>query len=73
MIIHGSIADNLTAAIRSARRLRGRPVHQDTIRFWRDLLAKARAEKPESGEAEATSVEQLAGQLEAEIALIDQG
>jgi hypothetical protein len=72
MIIHGSIADNLTAAIRSSRRLRGSPVHSDTIAFWRQLLAKARAEEPPANPAQTPSIEQLADQLEAELALIDQ-
>lgn len=69
MILHGSIADNLAAAIRSSRRLRGRPVHGDTIAFWRELLAKARAAEPSDDTAQ---VADLAEQLEAELALIEQ-
>ena len=73
MILHGSIADNLTAAVRSSRRLRGKPVHGDTIAFWRELLAKARAEEPSPDASADPSVADLADQLEAELALIDQG
>jgi hypothetical protein len=71
MILHGSIADNLTAAVRSSRRLRGKPVHGDTIAFWRELLAEARAEEPPPGGSADPSVTDLADQLEAELALID--
>jgi hypothetical protein len=42
MEIHGSIENNLTAAVQSARRLSGHPVHTDTVDHWRDLLAYAR-------------------------------
>lgn len=42
MNLHGSISKNLLAAIRSARRLRKRAVHPDTLRHWADLLALAR-------------------------------
>jgi len=32
----------LLAAVASARRLRGRPVHGDTLAYWRHLLDHAR-------------------------------
>jgi hypothetical protein len=44
MEIHGTIANNLTSAVQSARRLRGHPVHADTLEHWRDLLNHARQE-----------------------------
>ena len=44
MDLHGSIANNLTSALRSARRLRGHPVHADTLDHWTDLLKHARRE-----------------------------
>jgi hypothetical protein len=34
----------LIAAVRSASRLRGQPVHADTIKHWADLLHHARRE-----------------------------
>jgi hypothetical protein len=40
--IQGSIRTNLLAAISSARRHRGLPVHADTISHWRRLAAYAR-------------------------------
>jgi len=42
MRLHGTIANNLTSAIQSARRLRGHPVHSDTLEHWSDLLSHAR-------------------------------
>ena len=42
MQIEGSIHANLIAAIASARRWRGRPVHDDTLRHWHELLELAR-------------------------------
>jgi hypothetical protein len=42
MELHGSLTDNLSAALRSMRQLRGHPVHQDTIDYWYNLIAHAR-------------------------------
>jgi hypothetical protein len=42
MEIIGSVANNLTSAVQSARRLRGHPVHADTLAHWTDLLHHAR-------------------------------
>lgn len=43
MELHGSLSENLNGALRSMRRLRGHPVHQDTIDYWYSLIAHARA------------------------------
>ena len=42
MELHGSIVNNLTSAIQSARRLRDHPVHSDTLDHWAELLSHAR-------------------------------
>ena len=42
MELHGSIEQNLAAAVRSARRLKGHPIHADTIEHWTELLSQAR-------------------------------
>jgi hypothetical protein len=42
MQIEGSVRANMLAAIASARRLGGRPVHRDTIEHWQRLLDYAR-------------------------------
>jgi hypothetical protein len=44
MELHGSIANNLTSAVQSARRLKGHPVHADTLGHWKELLDHARRE-----------------------------
>jgi len=38
MRIEGTVRANLIAAVASARRWRGRPVHKDTADHWRRLL-----------------------------------
>ena len=67
MKLHGSIQENLAAAVRSARRLRGQPVHSDTLKFWDDLLNHARLELA-SGTGDRQSIEPLLAELETEIA-----
>jgi len=42
MELHGTILNNLTSAVKSARRLKGHPVHPDTLCYWTQLLAHAR-------------------------------
>jgi hypothetical protein len=44
MRLHGSLETNLTAALRSARRLHGQKVHADTIAYWDGLVRHARRE-----------------------------
>jgi hypothetical protein len=66
MKLHGSIADNLQAALASAKRLREHPVHKDTLTFWRDLVAHARAEMPE--QTRPAEIENLVATLEGELA-----
>jgi hypothetical protein len=44
MELHGTILNNLASAVQSARRLRGHPVHEDTLGHWADLLHHARRE-----------------------------
>lgn len=42
MEVDDSLVNNLTSAIQRARRLRGHPVHSDTLDHWSALLALAR-------------------------------
>jgi hypothetical protein len=55
MEVHGDIAPNLGAAVQSSRRLKGHPIHRDTLQFWSDLIAEARSRRaagdPEVAEA----------------------
>jgi hypothetical protein len=66
MELHGSIIENLQAALASAKRLRGHPIHKDTITFWRELIAQARAEMPQ--QTRGAEIESLVATLEGELA-----
>ena len=63
MDFEGTLASNLQAAITSAERLRGRPVHRDTLEFWRELLAFSRSRKRMADESRA-EVEGLVAELQ---------
>ena len=67
MLLAGTISSNLKGAIASADRLRGHPVHCETLQFWRDLLAHARAEMRSSGPFEAEGIEPLVGELQSQL------
>ena len=60
MKIEGSVRSNLIAAIASARRWRGKRVHNDTLRHWR-LLAEY------AGRSRGESVGDLVVELEGEL------
>lgn len=65
MRIEGSVRSNLIAAVASARRWRGRPVHKDTVDHWQRLLDYGRlVHRQPCGEA----VGELVAKLEAELA-----
>ena len=67
MELHGSVQGNLIAAIRSARRLRGHPVHPDTLGHWTSLLHQARRQLgADPGSTDA--IRQLVADLETELA-----
>jgi hypothetical protein len=64
MDLEGSLADNLKAAIFSATRLRGHPVHKVTINFWNELLTHARLVRRRARVADIAELEQLIAELE---------
>ena len=68
MKLHGGVEENLVAAVRSARRFRGRPVHADTLQHWNDLLQHARREQAAGLPDNRQSVERLIIELESELA-----
>ena len=68
MKLHGSVEDNLAAALRSARRLRGQRVHGDTLQYWRDLLSHAGRERVWTGLYPSNRRLRLMTELEAELA-----
>ena len=43
MQIEGTIRANMIAAVNSARRWHGRPVHRDTLQYWGSLAEHARS------------------------------
>ena len=61
--LDGTLADNLRAAIVSAGRLAGHPVHKDTLGFWNDLLAYASSRKRLRPDHQV-EVSTLAGELQ---------
>lgn len=68
MQLHGSIEGNLVSAIRSANRLRDRPVHADTVRFWSDLIQHARRELSSCAAMPSDALNRLLSDLEGELA-----
>lgn len=67
MQLHGSTEGNLVSAIRSASRLRGRPVHTDTLKFWSDLIRHARDELSAWIGSPPESLTRLVAELELEV------
>lgn len=65
MEIIGSIANNLTSAVQSARRLRAQTVHADTLAHWADLLHHARRALADGSNE---PIQSLIVQLEEELA-----
>ena len=61
MRIEGTIRANLLAAIASIKRLRGRPVHGDTVGHWHKLVEHSRKDGDDADS-------ELRGELEAELA-----
>lgn len=68
MELHGSLASNLQLALASARRLRGHPVHRDTLAFWSELISEARARRAAGHEPNDPEVDRLITEIETAIA-----
>jgi hypothetical protein len=67
MQLHGSTEGNLISAVRSASRLRGHPVHADTIKHWADLLQHARRELSLNAALPSEPLKRLVAELEVEL------
>jgi hypothetical protein len=65
MELHGTLAKNLSSAVQSARRLKGHPVHTDTLAYWADLLHHARRELTDDASVDLRA---LIAELETELA-----
>ena len=68
MQLHGSTEGNLISAIRSANRLRDRPVHADTVKFWSELIQHARKELSSCAALPSEALRHLVAELELEVA-----
>ena len=68
MRLHGSTEGNLISAIRSANRLRDRPVHADTVKFWSELIQHARNELSSCTALSSDALKRLVADLELEVA-----
>lgn len=68
MELHGSITQNLQAAVESSRRLKGHPIHRDTLAFWSDLIREARARRSAGDGADDREVEEAIAELETVLA-----
>lgn len=68
MQLHGSTEGNLISAIRSANRLRDRPVHTDTVKFWSDLIKHAQNELASCAALPSDELRRLVVDLEFEVA-----
>ena len=65
--LHGSLLENLRAAVQSSKRLQGRPVYPETMQFWNELLEVARYRRTETFSVDRAAVATLADQLELEV------
>lgn len=64
MELHGSITQNLLAAIESSRRLKGHPIHRDTLAFWSDLIRETRARRSAGEGIDDREAEEAIAELE---------
>ena len=65
--LHGTLTENLKAALRSARKLRGQRVHADTLQFWSELVGLARSKRAGLLNLDWPAISSLADQLESSI------
>lgn len=70
MDLHGTPSTNLQMALDSSKRLRGHPVHRDTLAFWSELIGEARARRAAGADPDDADEERLIGELEMAIAEI---
>jgi hypothetical protein len=64
MELHGSLINNLEAAVQSARRLRGKAVYPQTVQFWTELLVATRQALANMIDRDSLTTQLLADQLE---------
>jgi hypothetical protein len=69
MKLHGSINTNLSDAIASAERLRGKPVYAETLNHWNELLREARRVSANHQGFARSPLDALINRLETELAI----
>lgn len=67
MKIHGSLSDNVHAAMASARRHRGKVVYPETLEFWNDVLGMAKEHLAALADADTATIARLTDELESEL------
>jgi hypothetical protein len=67
MELSGTIAHNLRCAIDSAKRLRGKRIHADTLDFWRSLISHALRDQQRKTDGSGWLISELVAKLEKEI------
>jgi len=65
--LHGTLIENLRAAIHSSKRLQGQRVYPETLRFWSDLVLIVRRRQDKAVSFDAAALASLADELEREI------
>lgn len=68
MDLHGTITENLRAAIASAERLQGHPVYQQTLDYWRELIREARHRRDRVSKTDLPALDMLIARLETKLA-----
>lgn len=67
MELHGTIEQNLISAVRSAKRLRGQPVHRETVEHWTLVLARAESELSSGALSGQQDLTRLVSELQTEL------
>jgi hypothetical protein len=65
--LHGTLTENLQAALRSAHRLRGQRIYADTLQFWSELVDLARTKGAGLISFDRPGLSSLADRLESAI------
>ena len=65
---HGSIAQQLRAAVESTRRLKGHPINRGTLQLWSEVIHEARARRAAGELFDDTEVARLIAELEVALA-----
>ena len=68
MELHGSIEQNLEAALESIKRMSGRRVYRETLDHWTLVLKKAKGLRDRSGRGHTPRLDRLITEVDAHLA-----